>query len=620
MVAAEALGPAETIISTVLTYSDHMAHNRPGVIVPDPGSVVGVRWMPATYKVDKATGAKQVFRLDKVGKKTNRTLLGLLADNGAVMNGPRQVGEYRNPGLFPEVAVWLYKQIADVWKLDNEFAARWASYAYRQEHRDLKVALAAFMLVQTRKGDPVKDNGKVIFMDEDYRDIGEAMALLYEKGQKHALDPKLLVRIHALLSLPGIAEVNQKLGFGHTTRRPFLGRWEKAVNRYLRYREENPKLLEGLVKAGFRTTILQLAQLSHFKPESPRFFKILRWRQAQAKDGRRTLAIGEATTQAETWAGLDERQVCERIQQTRPSWKRLTSLLPPEVGLTRAVMASAIESGIFSDKDLIIATPTLEELGLLEVQDIKQRWEQAIRRAEDMRAANIATRVKTKAVKEKLQDAADNALKNAVEAVVRDMRVYFFVDVSSSMTTAIQDAKGYIARFLQAFPLDRVHVARFNTNGVEVKIPQASAAGVEQAFRGFGASGGTDYGSGVAILAQYKPKANEDSLFIFVGDEEAAPFARAVRDSGLRPTAFGLVRTPNAHGMCVRQTAAELGIPCFMIDTKTFEDPYAIPRTIRGLVAATPVNKAVAAPVVPRVTLVDTILKTELLKKPAWAA
>ena len=49
-----------------------------------------------------------------------------------------------------------------------------------------------------------------------------------------------------------------------------------------------------------------------------------------------------------------------------------------------------------------------------------------------------------------------------------------------------------------------------------------------------------------------------------------------------------------------------------------FADPYAVVRTLRNLIAATPVGTTIAAPV--RVALVETILKTELLQKPVWAA
>ena len=626
----ENLGPAERIIQALLAYTDHAVHNRPGLVVPDGRFNVGVRWEPVTHKEEGEPKQKVVYKLSKVGKKTVRTRVGVLQDNGKIVEAGRDVGEYRAAGLFPEVAVWMYKQVAEVWKLDNEFAARWASYAFGQEHKDLKVVLAAFMLCQSRKGDPILDAGKVAFHDEDFRDVGEAMMLLSRKDGKD-LNPKLLLRIHDMLSLPGIAAVNRELGFGRSARRPFHGRWDKAVEKWLRHREQNPKMLEGLVKAGFRSTVMELARRIGYKPETTRFFEILRWKQAQAKDGRRQLAIGQAVAAAETWTGMTEEQICEKIVREKPNFKRVVGLLPKEIGVTRAVMAAAIEAGSLSDKDLIIYTPTLEELGLLEVQDVKDRWNRAIKAADDMRAANIATRVKSKETQEKLQEAADGALQKAVEETMKGMRVYFMVDVSGSMSTAIEAAKSHVARFLQGFPQDRVHVSVFNTQGREIQIKVASAAGVENAFRGLTAGGGTDYGSGIRVLQGHKPKDDEDVLFIFIGDEEAHPFATAVTASGLRPMAFGFVRvggdTGNGvlgtmyGGSAVRDTAAQLGIPCFMISEQTFADPYAIPRTIRALIAATPVGQTVArAAAIPRVTLVETILKQELLKLPAWAA
>jgi hypothetical protein len=96
--------------------------------------------------------------------------------------------------------------------------------------------------------------------------------------------------------------------------------------------------------------------------------------------------------------------------------------------------------------------------------------------------------------------------------------------------------------------------------------------------------------------------------------------------------AFGFVKTVSNEGSagwryrqgwetsCVRDTASALGIPCFMIEENTFDDPYAIPRTIRNLVAATPVGQVTRGQALPkRVSLVEKILETDLLKKPAWA-
>jgi hypothetical protein len=428
-----------------------------------------------------------------------------------------------------------------------------------------------------------------------------------------------------------VAEINRELGFGKSARHPFYGRWPKAVEKWLRYREENPRMLEGLVKAGFRTTVMELARRIGYKPLTPKFFETLRWKQKQAEDGRRTIAIGTEVKAAENWGGLTEEQICEKIVAEKPNWKRVVGLLPKDVGVTRAIVAAAIEAGALSDKDLIILTPTLEELGLMKVQDVRERWEVAIKAAEDMRAANIARNVQSKEVKETLQEAADIAVKKAVEEVARDIVVYAMVDVSGSMQGSIERAKEHISTFLQSFPPESLHIAVFNTSGRRIELKHTSKAGVANAFRGIRAGGGTDYGSGVRTLQHIKPKEGSDVLFLFVGDEEAQPFTNAVQASGLNPMAFGFVKVAPMGGAAgwrygmgyraeaVRATAAELGIPCFMIDEGTFDDPYAIPRTIRALVAATPVDTKVGSDRPKRVSLVDQILKTDLLQKPTWA-
>lgn len=616
----ENLSAAEKIIQSVLTYTDHCRHNRPGAILPDNKSVIGIKWLPVTHQVEN--NQKVVYSLTKVGNKLNKVRLGILQDDLSIKENNRNVATYRKPGLFPEVILYLYKSVADIYSLDNEFAAKWASYAYEQDHKDLKVILACFMLVQSRKGDPVKENGKVVFFDDDYRDVGEAMMLVYRKDNKD-LNPRLLLRMHEILSLPEVAKLNRELGFTSSERNPFYGRWSKVVEKWLSYREENPKLLEGLVKAGFKNTVMELARRSGYKPTSEKFFDILRWKQVQAKDGRRTLAIGKKVAYAENWNELNEKQICERIIETKPNFKRIVGMLPKTVGLTPAIMAAAIEAKSVSDKDLVIYTPTLEELGLLKIKEIKDRWTKALKNADDMRSANIASKVKNKETKELLNDSADNALKKAAAEVTKNLRIYFVVDISGSMEGAIEAAKSYLAKFLQAFPPEQIHISVFNTVGREIKLKAASAAGVEQAFRGISASGGTSYAEGIKALQHHKPKENEDVLVIFVGDEGAADFKHSVEVSGLNPIAFGFIKVVNPRWpetrFAVQNTATQLGIPCFMISEETFSDVYAIPRVINNLILSTPVSAAKQNATVKRETLVDLIQKQNLLQKPNWA-
>ena len=617
--AQETLGSAEKIINTLLSYSDHMVHNRCGMVVKDTNSVTGVRWSPVTYKVENTD--KVVYSLSKIGRKTTKTRVGIMDDNGMIHDNNQIVGEYRKPGLFPEVAVWMYKQVTDVYQMDNEFAAKWASYAYNQDHRDLKVILAALMLVQSRRGDAIRENNKIIFYDNDYRDVGEAMLLILSRKDKKDLNPKLLLRIHNLLSLPEIAQINHDLGFGRSARKPFYGRFNKTVDKWLRYREENPQLLDGLVRGGMRKTIMELARRIGYKPTSEKFFTILRWKQIQSKDGRRNMAIGKEITKAESWDELTEAEICQKIITDKPNYKIIVRRVPHNIGITRAIMAATIEAKCLSDKDLIILAPTLEALGLLQDPEINNIWEQALQRATDMRAINIASRVVHKATKEKLEEAADTAIKNALKEDMKDIRVYFMVDVSGSMHTAIEDAKPYIAKFLQGFPPEQVHVCIFNTVGRLITIKHPSMAGINQAFMGIRAGGGTDYGSGIRALQQFPPKDNEDTLFFFVGDQAANDFVPAVRNSNLQPMAFGHVQvgrySTNSQRRAVENTAKKLGIPCFMVDKDTFDDPYAITRTIRTLIASTPVNRTIRN--VKRKSLIEQILESKLLQKPLWA-
>lgn len=615
MIANENLGPAERILQTLLTYQDHLAHNRPGIVRPDASVPYGVAWEAATYKVEN--GQKIAYTIKKVGKKTVKTRVGVVAGDGLIVERGLRVGEYRDPGLFPEAVAWVYAQCAEVWRMDNEFAAKWASKVFGEEHKDIKVVLCALMLAQSRKGDHVGE-----LVDLDYRDVGEAMVLLRRKDQRD-ISPKLLLRVGDVLRLPTVAKVNRDLGFAHSLKNPHMGRYDKVVQKWLRHREDNPLLLAQAVKSGWSSAIAALARRVGYKPTSDAFFRALRWKQTQAADGRRSMFIGGKLDAARSWLGKTEAEVCEAIAAEHPSWKQLTGLLPPEVGVTRAVMAAAIGAGALTDKDLVILTPTLEELGMLgddkKTKAVKTRWEKACKSAEDLRAANIAKNVKSAAVKETLKASEDAALAKAAEAASRGMRIYVLVDISGSMQNAIEEAKVIVTKILAGIPKDRVHVAVFNSVGRSVYIQASTQAAVDLAFAGFRAGGGTSHASGVFALQDNKPADDEDSVLIVIGDGgEQFDFADAVTRSGLRPQAIGFVELPGENRGVVERTAAKLGVPVLAVDRRTFEGTYEVPRVLRNLIAATPVRQA-PAPRQKRLALVDAILKTDLLQKPAWA-
>ena len=154
----EQRGPAERLLDLVLNASAHLWHNRPGVNVDG-------KWRAA--------------------------------------KGHRGHGEKVSPGLFVPAAENLYGRLLDIYGLNNDLMAHFASYALaKTDWRDLKVACAALMLVQPRSGQPIADDdGSVGFYDDDLRLIGEAMVLHYERKSVRMMTPKAVLRVAELLEL-----------------------------------------------------------------------------------------------------------------------------------------------------------------------------------------------------------------------------------------------------------------------------------------------------------------------------------------------------------------------------------------------------------------------------------
>lgn len=639
---AESLGPAERIIAALLGATEHLVHHRPGIVAPDARFATGVRWTPATCR--EVDGKAVVLAPRERKKGAEPVVLGERRPDGTVVSPAGAVlGRWQPAGLFEPFAAWMYRQVAEVYRLDPEFVARWASWSFPREHRDLKVVLAAFLLVQPRSGRALLDalgkpvrgqDGKPVCMEEDDREVGEAMVLL-RRADKHDLNPKLVLRVGEVLRLGAVAGINRELGFGGGGKHPFLGRYPRAVEAWLRSREANPAAMASLVKAGYRRTVCRLAQSVRYKPSSSAFFRVLRWKQAQHADGRRTVGIGEAVDAAADWSMLDERQVCTVISAERPPWKRLVGLVPAAVGLTPAVVAAAIEAGCLSDRDLVIATPTLEDLGLLGVESIRARWEAATRAAEDGRARNVAKNVQDAGAKAVLEAAADAAQAKVAEEATRGLRVDVCVDVSGSMHASIPVAKLLVGRLLAGMPLEKVRIAVFNNYARELAIPRAigdvegrlpahaGKAVLDALFAPINAGGGTDYSTAVTVLSQGRGvTADEDTLVLFVGDEGEAGSTRLVAALRGVPSlvGVGLVKVPGDPGRVVQDAAASLGVPLLVLTPEMVpvDDPYAVPRVLRTMLLAAP-RGPVRTEAPRRKGLVEEILETPRLRVPAWA-
>ncbi|HYO58259.1 VWA domain-containing protein [Archangium sp.] len=572
-------GPAEKLLDLVLGGSAHLWHNRPGL------DVNGV-WHPA-----QGASADLVRR-----------------------------GTPVKPGLFVPAAVKLYRQLLDIYRLNTNLMAHFASYALTQtDWRDLKVATCALMLVQSHSGQPVRENdGSIAFLDDDFRVIGEAMVLHYERKSTRMLTPKAVLRVAELLETPEIARLNREAGFGDpASRKPPLGRWKSVATKWLRLREQNLPMFQGLVKAGYKETLKRLARKAGYKPATQAFFEVLGWKQKQAAAGHRSVGLeGLNLVKRERFDGLSEAEICEWIELERLSYKEVVGRLPRDLGLTPAIMAALLPS--LSDRDLRMLTPTLEELGLMSDPAIRARWEKAVQTATDQRALHIVKNVRSQELKAKLEEASDNAAKAAVaEATAEtDVRVMFLIDKSGSMEGAIEQSKEALSRILAGFPLEKLHIASFDTLGTVLKPKAASRAAVQHMLQGIQASGGTTHAAGVHALhrAGVRVPAEAKLICIVVGDEagEAGDqFARAFRECGYSVAAMAMlvsVASNAARGNTVRTCAGQLRVPFSEVSVDQFDDPYQVPRVLKALMDAPTAAGASQS------GWVERVMRTPLLK------
>ena len=156
-----------------------------------------------------------------------------------------------------------------------------------------------------------------------------------------------------------------------------------------------------------------------------------------------------------------------------------------------------------SDRDLRQLTPTLEELGLLSVPEIRGRWEKAIAQATDQRGLNIAKNVRDKGAQGEARGGGGQRGEEGRRG--GDAPRSTCASCSSSTSRARCRARSRSRRrrsrrSSRGFPLEKLHVAAFDTMGQVLKPKAASRAAVQHMLAPLKADGGTIHGAAVQAL------------------------------------------------------------------------------------------------------------------------
>jgi hypothetical protein len=297
-------------------------------------------------------------------------------------------------------------------------------------------------------------------------------------------------------------------------------------------------------------------------------------------------------------------------------WKQVMGMLPKKLGLTAAIFVAMLDQ--FSDKDLTILTPTLEEFGLLKHEPIKKRWQEALLKQEDQRTRNIAKNIRDKETARQLEESADAAVVKAVAEATKeaDLHIMFIIDTSGSMQGAIETSKQALSMIVQGFPPEKLHIASFNTVGTVLKPRHHSAAGIQHMLKGIGASGGTIHSSAIDAFQQsgVRIPAEADLILFVVGDEagENGEFlAQHIQNAGYAVKAIAHivnVAANSSRGNTVRRAAEVLGVPYTEVNVEQFTDVYQVQRTLKAVLEAQPFRE--------KCSMIEKIMQTELLVSP----
>ena len=119
------------------------------------------------------------------------------------------------------------------------------------------------------------------------------------------------------------------------------------------------------------------------------------------------------------------------------------------------------------------------------------------------------------------------------------------------------------------------------------------------------------YQAGVRVPAGAK------LVVIVAGDEageEGGLLAGTFRECGYPVAGLGLIcAVASSRGTTVRACAQPLGVSFTEVDVGQFEDPYQVPRVLQALLEA-PVPTGFPAATAPRISWVDKVMKTPLLR------
>jgi len=477
---------------------------------------------------------------------------------------------------------------------DPYFLAHFTSYAVNKlDSKDLKVIATFANSLSDADGTNfitgTDAEGRPVYS----KDFKKPNLRMVSQAAIQNLDPKLVSRVIQ------IANIKQSLGSKKEATH-FANSLKTAIKKWVKFRESNPKAMEGIKKAGFAPTVQYIYRMLHMKPDLDTA-SILGWKQGSKKKGnvekieKRNLI---------DFKGLSDIEIATKIREESIPPLGALGALPEKISPVIAVAILEQASG----NQAVILRNLFDSQGLLKDKEVMELFTEKVKTAKT--ALDRVEKLNTE-VDQDVQKVLKTAKADKRKKDVGDIgRVFVHIDISGSMQGAIEFAKenGAIIAECVTNPEENFFWGAFNTNAYIIQKPESfEKDGFMAALYGIRAGGGTN------CLACYREARMKNcDTDIYITDQghtygSVADMIRRFDAAGIaRPKSVVIVDFSRGRGDSYFKYELEsVGIPVSVIQPDSLKESALVSQAVKtALKGATAV--------------IDDIMNEPLLKLPEW--
>lgn len=474
---------------------------------------------------------------------------------------------------------------------DPIFLAHFTSYAVNKlDSKDLKLLSVFANSLSDADGTPfvvgTGENGKPLYGNIKKPNLRIVSQAAIQNG---AFDAKMIER------LIEVANIKQSLGKRYREGTHFSKSLKTAITKYIRFREANPKSIEGIKKVGLAKRFANIYRAMHLSP-SPEAASILGWKQKKGEDFSKKSFFN--------FKGMSDIQIAEKIRGDKLPPTGVLGALPGKIS---PVIAAAVLEQATGDQAVILRE-LFDSQGLLKHKEVKELFSEKIKTAKTAldRVDRINTTIDAE-VQRELKSARAHVRKEQVGDIGK---IFLHIDVSGSMEGAIAIAKekGAILAECVKSPENNFHWGLFGSRGRVLKRPSSyEKDGFMAALYGVRANdGSTDC---LGLYEEARKIGCDVDVFLTdgghnVGDVESR--IKKIHSSGryALPRTAVIIRVGN-YSPTLRDGLQGAGIAVTEITPEALTESALVTQVVKKALAGA-------------TYILDEIMDTPLLKLPQW--